>query len=124
MADRIGRALTVVAERVAIFVAVRPDILHEGIEQGSQVDHRQPMLRNERFEAFDRRRCRARRVIEVGQCLVPCGQLLQTIGVVQVAFIGDVVGLAREAVKRDQRRAQVRGHQPGSDRKVFIMING
>ena len=41
----------------------------------------------------------------------------------RVAFVGDVVGGAREAIDRGDRRAQPRRAQPGGDREVLVVVD-
>ncbi len=123
-ADRVGRAAAIVHQLGEVAVTVLVDILPEGIQQVAKQLQRQVVVRDHRpqaeeyrmpggFAAFDgvefRLIIRQQRVAGVGR---------------EVAFIGEIVGLAGEPVDRRHRLAQSRRKQNGSDGEVFVVIHG
>ncbi len=58
------------------------------------------------------------------QRVVERGQRLEAHRGQGIAFVGKIVGGAREPVDRDDRGPQPRGDEPGCDGKVFVMADG
>jgi len=124
--DRVCRATAVIEQLGAVGVARLGGVLRERVEQVGEERHGQAMsgqLNGQRPEHLgparrwrptgrDRHEISAKRG-QVGEARV--GR--------RIAFIGDVVGRAGEAVDRNDRRTKLRRTQPGGHRKVFVVID-
>ncbi len=125
-ADRVRRASAVVEQLGTIGVPCLDGVLREGIEEIGEQRCRESVLgkrareRSEHLGPARRRRLPDRDRVQVG---AEGGEVGETRFGRRVAFVGDVVGRAREAVDRDDRRTKLRRAEPGGHREVFIVID-
>ena len=95
------------------------DVLGKGRQQRAQRGHRQRMG----FEVGAQLRDRRRVVALAAQRAIECVEGRETRGRRRVAFVGEIVGVAREAIDGGHRRAQLRGHEQRGDREVFVVVD-
>ncbi len=125
--DRIGRALAVAQQLGAVGVAALVQVLLEGVEQGLEQRQRQVMAAEDRRQRPEHRRpARRGRMAarDAAQILAVGGQIGGALRGRGVALVGQVVGGAREAVDRGDRRAQRRRAQHRGDGKVLVVVDG
>ena len=117
-ADRVGRVLAIADKLVPIRVAMLRRVLAKGKEHEAR-------LFRARGKAFTRLRKRERgglagaAVRERGLERIEAAQLL--LGC-QPRGVGDIVGLADEAVEREDRTPQLRREQKGGDREILVPV--
>src|SRR5690606_7373643 len=115
----IGRAPAVVEQRGAVRIAGHAQVLLEGVEQGDERLPRQAMgPRGGEHVADNRLDTPVRKDVLAQPTKLP--QALVDAG---VALVGDVVGMAGEAVDRHDRRTQRRRHEAGGNREILVMVD-
>ena len=125
-ADRVGRAATVVEQPRAVGVAGLHGVGREGVEQVREKRGRQTVScdgagqRSEHLGPAGRRRGSRGDGEQVG---AERGEVGDARFRCRIAFVGDVVGRAREAVDRADRRTQLRRAEPGGNRELLVMID-
>jgi hypothetical protein len=122
--DRVGRAAAVVDEFGVGGVARLRHVLRKGIEQIAKKLQRQVVLGDDRAQAQEDRmygRLPGRDGIEFRLVAVEQAQAFFR---GQCAFVGEVVGAAREDVNRRHRFAQGGWQQEGCDGKVLVVVDG
>ena len=128
-ADRVGRAAAVVEQLGAVGVARVAHVLLEGVEQVVQQRERQRVLAAIAAAQRHRTRCgqRAATAAEPAASASRSARYAPSRPARSrrrgVAFVGDVVGGAREAVDRRDRRAQRRRAQQRGDGKVLVVVD-
>ena len=83
----------------------------------------QPPLGDHRRELSEKRGLRNVTGFDSAQFGAEAGKQRETLFIAQVAFVGEVVGCAREAINELDRSAQVRRQQHGRNGKIFVVVD-
>ncbi len=84
---------------------------------------RQPPLGDHWREFFEKRGLRSPAGFDPAQFGTEAGKQCEAFFIAQVAFVGEVVGCAREAINKLDRSAQVRRQQHGRNGKIFVVVD-
>src|SRR4051812_21341438 len=116
-ADRVGGAPAVIEQLGIVGIALLGHVLREGVEQVAEQLQRKAMFPHD-FPDLVEQRLGGR--IEL---LAVALQLLQAYFWQVVAFVGEVVGGAREAIDDLDRRAQRSRKEERCHREIFVMAD-